>query len=118
MSVKYRNNFHKAIAALPRGGSNGAKETAESVQGTAKDTVRVDTTNLQQNIKLERDETTRNGWVVIVHGEDADYNFKQEMGPSPEEAPFGFTPYMRPSAEAHRLDLAANVADGIREALQ
>lgn len=117
MSITYRNDIYKTTIALRAAAVRGVNETADSIQATAQATVRVDTSNLQQSIKVEPHTGNQLAVDVVVHGEDADYNFKQEYGPSPEETPFGFTPYMRPAAEAHRLDLASNIADAIKEVL-
>lgn len=68
----------------------------------AKATVRVDTSALQRSIEVISLRTTSTGPVGLWGSDtpNVDYAAKQEFGPAPGERPFGFTPYMRPSAAA------------------
>src|SRR5690554_1922289 len=78
----------------------GMQVTMGAAVKRAKATVRVDTSALQRSIEVISLRTTSTGPVGLWGSDtpNVDYAAKQEFGPAPGERPFGFTPYMRPSA--------------------
>jgi hypothetical protein len=102
-------NGDQVLARVRQAEEAGLNDTLKDAVDTAKEYVRVDTGNLKSKIRVVEPAQSGGDGVTGQFGvDDVEYAMDQEVGPT-DGRKYGFTPYIRPSADINAKKLAGNI---------
>lgn len=115
MDIEWRGD--ELTDMLREAAEKAIRETLDNAVVLAKATVRVDSGKLRDTIRVvsvkQRKRDVAGRWAAGKKG--VGYAVAQEIGPVAGNRKWGFTPYMRPSADAEYPKLQRRIAKNYKE---